>query len=246
MVSVSSNIFDILLSMQVVVLAAGKGKRMRPLTEDLPKPLIEVAGKTLLKHKFDALPDEITDIVLVIGYQGGKIQNTFGNRYGSRNITYVEQKENTGTGGALWLTQNILEDRFVVMMGDDFYCRKDIEECLKHEWAICVEKREYKEPHTFIGGNVIVDENKKLKGIAEGEHAEQICRINTALYVLGKEIFTYKLVPKSAGSPEFGLPQTLVQSVNNINIDIVECACWFPITSPGDIKRAESWIKENT
>ncbi len=64
--------------MQAVILAAGEGKRMRPLTLTTPKPLLHVADKQLLEHIIGALPDEIGEILLVIGYRGDLIQQHFG------------------------------------------------------------------------------------------------------------------------------------------------------------------------
>ena len=58
--------------MQAVILAAGEGKRMRPLTLERPKPLIEVAGRPILEHIIDALPREVDEIILVVGYKGGQ------------------------------------------------------------------------------------------------------------------------------------------------------------------------------
>ena len=56
--------------MKALIFAAGKGVRMMPLTADRPKPLLEVAGKSILERVFETLPPEITEIVLVVGYKG--------------------------------------------------------------------------------------------------------------------------------------------------------------------------------
>ena len=64
--------------MKAVILAAGEGVRMRPLTNNCPKPMIKILGKPILHHIIDALPDEVNEIILVVGYLGDQIENYFG------------------------------------------------------------------------------------------------------------------------------------------------------------------------
>ncbi|MEK7106611.1 MAG: nucleotidyltransferase family protein, partial [Patescibacteria group bacterium] len=123
--------------MQAVILAAGRGTRMGHLTKTLPKPLLEVSGKTLLEHKFDALPERIDEIILVIGYLGDMIKKRFGDSYEGKKITYVEQGPAHGTAGALWSAREFLRDKFIVMMGDDLYGKKDVERaCRSNTWLM--------------------------------------------------------------------------------------------------------------
>ena len=67
--------------MQAVILAAGHGTRLRPLTYQMPKPLIKVADKCLIEHNIFNLPSEISELIIVIGYLGEQIQNYFGENY---------------------------------------------------------------------------------------------------------------------------------------------------------------------
>lgn len=76
--------------MRAVILAAGEGKRMRPLTEKIPKPMLQVLGRPLLEHIFDSLPDAVDEVILGIGYLGGQIKAHFGSSFGGCKIRYVE------------------------------------------------------------------------------------------------------------------------------------------------------------
>src|SRR3990167_990885 len=105
--------------MQCVILAAGRGTRMMELTGAVPKPMLEVAGRPLLEYKLDALPEEVNEIVIVVGYLKEVIQQHLSTSYNGKQIVYVEQKNLDGTAGALWSAQPVLKDRFLVMMGDD-------------------------------------------------------------------------------------------------------------------------------
>src|SRR3989338_10703547 len=89
-------------NIQAVILAAGKGTRMLPLTETRPKPMQMVAGKNLIEWKLEALPDAVSDVIIVIGHQGELIKEYFGDSWKGRLIRYATQKELNGTAGALW------------------------------------------------------------------------------------------------------------------------------------------------
>ena len=82
--------------MQAVILAAGEGKRMRPLTEELPKPLIPICGRPILSHILEALPEAIEEVHIVIGYKGEMIRSQFGDRCGTRRLHYTIQEKPTG------------------------------------------------------------------------------------------------------------------------------------------------------
>jgi bifunctional UDP-N-acetylglucosamine pyrophosphorylase/glucosamine-1-phosphate N-acetyltransferase len=220
---------------------------MRPLSNGTPKPLLEVAGKTLLEHKFDRLPEEITEIILVIGYLGEKIKKHCGDNYNNLPIRYVEQKENSGTGGAVWVAQDLLDDRFLVINGDDLHLQEDIETCLKYPWSILVQSAEtIANGETFIGGNVITDTSGNLKNIQEGKHKSAGAYAAAGMYVLGKEFFDYELVPKAPGNEEFGLPQTLVTMAQDIPIAIVKTENWVTATQPSDLEKVEIWLEKDS
>src|SRR3989344_7054333 len=113
--------------MQAVILAAGRGVRMGEVSKVTPKPMLSVLGKNLIQHKIDILPKEIDEIVIVTRHLEEQIHGFFKDNYDGRKITYVTQEELNGTGGAVWQAKEKLGDRFLVMMGDDIYIKKDIE-----------------------------------------------------------------------------------------------------------------------
>ncbi|MEK7555013.1 MAG: sugar phosphate nucleotidyltransferase, partial [Patescibacteria group bacterium] len=88
--------------MKCIILAAGEGKRLRPLTIDKPKPMVEVLGRPLLHHIIDSLPKEITELVLVVGYKAEAIQKYFGYKFEVLKVTYIRQNRPEGTAHALF------------------------------------------------------------------------------------------------------------------------------------------------
>ncbi|WP_128905711.1 bifunctional sugar-1-phosphate nucleotidylyltransferase/acetyltransferase [Halorubrum amylolyticum] len=101
-----------------VVLAAGRGTRMRPLTDRRPKPLLPVGDRSLLEHVFDAAYEVVDEFVVVIGYRGGLIRETIGDSYRNRPVHYVEQGEARGTADAVAQAESVVDDRFIVLNGD--------------------------------------------------------------------------------------------------------------------------------
>ncbi|MBI3035258.1 NTP transferase domain-containing protein [Candidatus Woesearchaeota archaeon] len=108
-----------------VLLVGGRGTRLRPLTDKIPKALLEVQGKTITEHLFDLLKKYgIRDVALSVGYLKDKIKEHFGDGSGlGMNIAYVEESEPLGTAGPLKLAKGFLKDSFIVSNGDEL---KDI------------------------------------------------------------------------------------------------------------------------
>lgn len=224
--------------MQAVFLAAGLGTRLKPITYHIPKPMIRVAGKNLLEHNLDQLPNEIDEIIIVVGHLSEQIENHFGKEYKGRKVKYIKQRKFLGTCYALGLCKDVLKDRFLVIMGDDIYCRSDIEECLKFPQAMLAKEISGK----FIGGRIKFNKSGHLEDIIEGTHKRKKSLVNTGLYVINKHFFDYKPEP-IVGGKEFGLPQTLVKMSDQYSIQIVKANFWLQINNISGLKRAEKILK---
>lgn len=228
--------------MQAVILAAGRGTRMQGLTDELPKPMLMVSGKTLLEHKFEALPAEVDEIIIIVGYQGEVIRATYGDAYHGVPIRYCVQETLDGTMGALALARPFLTGRFLVLMGDDIYGREDIEASLQvGDWAMLLEDM----PEMSEGGRIVTDESGTVVAIEEGDHRGTPGLMNTNMFVLDIRVFDYPMVPKTAGSSEYGLPQTVLAAskASGIPLRAVSATGWIQITAPDDLTRAEATLK---
>ena len=108
--------------MQAVVLAAGKGTRLRPLTENKPKALVEVNDKPLVEHVFNDLIDlDAEEFVVVVGYLKEKIMERYGDEYRGIPITYAHQREQKGLAHALLTAEPYVDDDFMLMLGDNIF-----------------------------------------------------------------------------------------------------------------------------
>ena len=106
--------------MKAVILTAGEGTRMRPLTITRPKTMLKVGGKPILQYNVEALRDAgVKDISMVVGYHENVIKKHFkdGSDFGV-NITYLTQKERLGTAHAIGKASNIVDEEFIVLNGD--------------------------------------------------------------------------------------------------------------------------------
>lgn len=229
--------------MKAVILAAGRGTRMKELTKLVPKPMLTVRGENLLEHKVRALPKEIDEIIFIIGYQGDVIRSHFGDSYAGKKITYVVQSELNGTGGALWQAAPHLTGRFMVLMGDDLYGADDLALCANTDgWVVLVQPTDT----MSSGGRVVLDERGGVLDITEGNHEGTAGLMNTNLFVLDESLFSQPLIPKAPGSDEYGLPQTVLAAARaqSITLNAHPATFWFQITAPEDIEKAEARLAE--
>ena len=218
--------------MQAVILAAGKGTRMLPLTETMPKPMLKVANKPILEHNLDQLTDLIEEVILIVGYKQEVIKDYFGNKYKGLKIKYVLQKEQKGTGHALKTASSELERDFIVLAGDDLYFKKDIKKALKKN--PCVLVKEHREPKEF---GVIEIENNKVVKLEEKPKNPKSSLVNTGLYHLNKDIFEHRLGLSERKEYE------LTDYIKNIlPIDFIIAENWFPLTYPWNLLDANKFL----
>ena len=108
--------------MKGAVLAAGEGTRLRPLTEDRPKALVEVDGRPILGHCFDRLIElDAEELLVVVGYEKQAIIERYGDEYDGVPITYCHQREPKGLAHALLTVEEHVEGEFMLMLGDNVF-----------------------------------------------------------------------------------------------------------------------------
>lgn len=121
---------------KAIILAAGLGTRLRPLTDKIPKSLIEINGKTILVNALEKLEkNNIKEVILVVGYLKNKIKEKVGDRFGKIKITYIENDiyDKTNNSYSLWLGLKDLNEDVLIMEGDIFFENKLLKEFLEDE-----------------------------------------------------------------------------------------------------------------
>lgn len=237
--------------MKLVILAAGKGKRMGESSNHTPKPILKYKDKTLIHHKLEQLPSDINEIIITIGHLGEKIVEDIGHSYNnSQNggpiipITYIEQKELLGSAHSLWQAKDTIGNNpFLVLMGDDLYSKKDLEkmrdiyEKNPESWVALIEQQKEHIPY----GKCILDDEGYLIDFRNDPQKKILENfMYTGACLLTPNVFKLPLIKIS--ETEYGLPQTFVQkerhslnSSSKLNIYVVNTTFWKRVTTPEDL-----------
>lgn len=119
--------------MKAVVLAAGKGTRLRPLTADRPKALVEVAGDPILTHCLEEVAAlQVDEVVVVVGYRADDIVEHYGDTFDGLPLTYAYQDEPLGSAHALLAAREHVGGPFVLLLGDYLFgSHRDLERVLR-------------------------------------------------------------------------------------------------------------------
>lgn len=226
--------------MQCVILAAGKGTRMRPMTDFRPKSLVKLNERPILDYIVEALPDAIDELVLVIGYRGEQVREHCGSMFMGRKVTYIEQENPVaGTANALSVARDVLTDKFLVLMGDDLYGKAGLTRAISHD--LCVVAAESDEPEKF--GVVIKNEQGLLVDIVEKPETPDSNIVSTGAMVLDMRIFNYHTEPDPRTGEEY-LPDMVQQLAKEYPVYVEVLKKWYPIGYPGDVVVVERVLKE--
>ncbi|MCB9818422.1 NTP transferase domain-containing protein [Candidatus Nomurabacteria bacterium] len=222
--------------MKCVILAAGKGTRLRPLTEDTPKPLIKVSGKTLLDRIVESLPSAVDELIIVTGYLEEKIRKHCGDNFHGRKVTYIHQEEQKGTAHALWLCKDLLKGkgRFLFMFADDLHGSTDIARATSYSRSMLTLTTD--SPEKF--GIVVRHPDGTLAEIIEKPEHPPSNLASTGVMVLDDNIFKFDpFATETKG--EYYLTDVIAEYAKEYPIAVVEQTMWIPIGYPEDIEKAE-------
>jgi glucose-1-phosphate thymidylyltransferase len=221
-----------------VVLAAGEGTRLRPLTRNRPKPMLPAANRPILEHVFDALLDAgISRIVVVVGYKRGRVQNHFGPAYGGATIEYVRQDKQLGSGHALLQARETVRDPMLVVNGDRVIDGGSVRAIVDAHGAdpgtptMAVLER----PDVSQYGAVELREDGDVAVLEEKPESEDYHLINGGIYAFPPAIFeAIEDTPRTAG--ELGLTETIARLADADHVRGVPTeGLWVDATYPWDL-----------
>ncbi|HNQ55603.1 MAG TPA: sugar phosphate nucleotidyltransferase [Methanothrix sp.] len=218
--------------MQAIILAAGEGSRMRPLTARRPKVMLPVAGRPFLEHIILRARTAGADrIVLVVGYCGEAVRSYFGD--GSRldlQIDYAVQDKQLGTGHALLAAQDLAESSFLVLNGDVLPDEPSLLALASRGPAVSA--IQVADPRRY---GVFVGDGGRLKSVVEKSESPPSNLANAGIYHFGTSIFdALRAIPLSERG-EYELTDALNLLAGRESIAIVELSRWMEIGRPWDI-----------
>ena len=182
------------MKLKAIILSAGEGSRMRPLTLTKPKTMLPVAGKPIIQYNIESLRDNgIIDILLIVRYKEEMVRNYFGD--GSDfgvNIFYKTQKDFLGTANAISYGEDFIDDSIIVLNGDIILDDEIIHEIIKKYNYLTPDTlmllTEVEDPSAF---GVVEIENGNIKSIVEKPKREEAPSnlVNAGIYIFNKDIF---------------------------------------------------------
>jgi UDP-N-acetylglucosamine diphosphorylase / glucose-1-phosphate thymidylyltransferase / UDP-N-acetylgalactosamine diphosphorylase / glucosamine-1-phosphate N-acetyltransferase / galactosamine-1-phosphate N-acetyltransferase len=231
--------------LKAVVLAAGKGERLWPLTETRPKPLLPIANKPLLQHTVEALVSAgVKQLVLVVGYKAEMVQKQFGDGNSSNcEIEYVKQRSPRGTADAVGSAAPALksEDRFVVVYGDDYYENQAVKDFLgKSTRNDCVFMATAKVNDASQFG-VVESNDGRVTAIREKLSQQRPGPVNAGLYLMTNSILSAVKKTKRSKRGEFELTDSLrilIQQKETVRSETMDDESWLGISYPWDLLEA--------
>ncbi|MBI4448731.1 NTP transferase domain-containing protein [Candidatus Woesearchaeota archaeon] len=232
--------------MKAVILAAGKGKRLRPITQDIPKAMVEVGGKPLLERIILQLKGKgFKEFVVVVGYKKEIVEHHFkdGSSFGV-HIQFVAQKELLGTGHALLEAEQYLKDEkeFLLVFADTFFDESAIDNIIKAPTPGVIGVTQVDDPRAY--GVVELDDRCLVKNVVEKPEVPSSNLVVTGLYKLPHKIFdALKKIPLSPRG-EYELPHAVMLLIKEgVEFCIVKMSLGKDIASAANLEEARSIAK---
>jgi bifunctional UDP-N-acetylglucosamine pyrophosphorylase/glucosamine-1-phosphate N-acetyltransferase len=233
---------------KAILLAAGEGLRLRPLTETIPKPLLKVLGEPILKRSIGGLNKHgIEDFVIITNYLEDQIKDYVGKEFPNLNIEFIRQEEIKGTANALLLAKSkIKEDFLIAVNGDCIYSDSLIQKTVDaaRKGIISIGGKFTKEIAKY--GAIITDDNGVPLKMIEKPSKEEIEEgfANIGIYSLSNEIFSIiELMEKNISlSPrgEYEIPDAIngLLEMKKFDTQLVQLEkddYWFDIGRPWNL-----------
>lgn len=228
-----------------VILAAGEGKRMRPLTGSRPKVMLPLAGRPMLEHLVIAARDAgIREFIFVVGYGEASVRNHFGDGEAlGVSIRYVTQKRQRGTGDAVLTVSDLIQTRFLLLNGDMILTKTDISNMLTSQ---APSMGVYSSSHPEDYG-VVTLSGDRISGLEEKSIKPKSDQINAGMYLFDPDIFSrlQTITPSPRG--ELELTDALIPYIADGTLRGVILENWADMGSPWDLLGVhEEMMKEVT
>ncbi len=226
--------------MKCVILAAGEGKRMHPLTFTRPKVMLPVANKPILEwNLLNAKKAGLKDFIFVVGYKSEMVRDYFGD--GSKwgvNIEYVNQGKPRGTGHAVGMGESFVDD-LLVLCGDTVFGVEDIKKITLSSNSIGLYEVENPEQY-----GIVETKDDKVVKIYEKTSDPFTDVINAGIYSFKHEIFDFIKKTTVSKRGEYELTDAINLMAEKDKIKSVEIKSWRDIVYPWDLLDANKKILE--
>jgi len=229
-----------LLPVEAVLMAGGKGERLRPLTEKTPKPLLKLGNKAIIEYNINNLSKfGIENVYISVKYLADQIVDYLGNgeKYGL-NIRYIREDEPLGTLGAVTLVDHYESDT-VLVMNSDLFTNLNLEEFYKHYMEVEADMAIASFPYVVsVPYGVLNIDNSSVTSVAE--KPTYTYHASAGMYLIKKEYFN--LIPKNTFYNATDLMDLLFSMQKKITYFPI-VGYWIDIGKPDDYKKAQEYVK---
>ena len=231
--------------MKGVILAAGEGTRLRPRTDEIPKPLVEVGGDPILTHCLETLRElDIEEAVIVVGYKGDRIKERYGKTFRGLDISYAHQAERDGLAHAVLAARDYVESDFLVLNGDNIYATNLATVVERHTTTdadITFPVEAVTAEAATRGAVCEVDADGRVTGLVEKPDDPPSTLVPAACYVLPPAIFSACQIVKPSARGEYELPDAIDLLLHaGYSVETLPFEGWkVNINTERDIERAE-------
>jgi bifunctional UDP-N-acetylglucosamine pyrophosphorylase/glucosamine-1-phosphate N-acetyltransferase len=224
--------------MKCVILAAGEGKRMRPLTFTRPKVMLPIANKPILEwNLINAIDAGIKEFIFVVGYKSEMVRNYFGDgKKWNVKIEYVNQGEALGTAHAIGMVEKFVKN-FIVLCGDTIFDKQDIKNIAKKENSMGLFKMENPEEY-----GIVEIKGKKVVKIYEKMQNPFSDVINAGIYHFNKKIFDFIKKTKKSIRGEYEITDSINMVLNAGEIEGIFLKEWRDVVYPWHLLDANEEI----
>jgi len=223
------------------ILAAGEGLRMRPLTANIPKPLLPVAGKPFLEHNIDTLKDAgVKEIILLVGWRAHRIREHFGDgKDFGVHIEYIEQEERLGTAHAIGMVKGLVDSAFFCLYGDVVLSKDSVKGMIAHHKKVkgsVMALTTVSDPRRY--GAIIVEDGI-VKDIIEKPDVPPSNIINAGAYILEPEVFEAIAETKKSSRGEYEVTDSFKLLMKKSHMyTYLMTGEWIDVARPWDLLEA--------
>ncbi len=228
--------------MKCVVLAAGEGKRMHPLTYTRPKVMLPIANRPILEwNLINAIAIGIKEYIFVVSYKSEMVRNYFGNgEKWNVNIEYVNQGPPLGTAHAIGTVERFVND-FIVMSGDTIFGKEDLKNIVNNKSSMGLVEVENASEY-----GIVELKGKKIEKIYEKMDEPFSNIINAGVYHFDKKIFNFISKTKKSARGEYEITDSINMLVNDLSLDGIFLKEWRDVVYPWHILDSNEEILKKT
>lgn len=231
--------------MEGIVLVGGLGTRLRPITESVPKPMVDVAGRPFLEYVLDELIEKgISRVCLAVGYKAEVVTQHFGSEYRGVPIVYSCEDSPLGTGGAIIRALDFVEGESILIVNGDTLFQVNLNDMLdKHEDRQANLTIAVKHMNNFTRYGVVIVNGRGLVTDFEEKKAKTDGFINGGVYILNRKCILEIPLPETFSfERDFMARYCKELEINSYKSD----GYFIDIGIPEDLERAQVEFLENS